>query len=197
MFHKYHSRGHRFGRHPMAEAMAEHMAERFGWSRERGGRGRMGGGRRRTVFDGTELRLVLLKLIWEQPRHGYDLIKDIETKSGGVYAPSPGVVYPTLTLLADMGLVEEQADGTRKRFAITPEGSKHLAENEDAVTAAFERLDALLQESARTDAAPVRRAMHNLHAVLHARLSAENADKAVQLDVAAILDEAAGRIERL
>ena len=59
------------------------------------------------------------------------------------------------------------------------------------------RLDSLAKESARTDSAPVRRAMHNLHAVLHARLSQDGADKAIQLEVAAILDEAAGRIERL
>ncbi len=196
MFHRHHERGHRFGRHHMAEHLASHMAERFGWNREGGPRGGRGGGRRR-MFDSGELKLVLLKLIWEQPRHGYDLIKDIEAKSGGVYAPSAGVIYPTLTLLADMGHVEEQADGSRKRFAITAEGSQFLADNADAVTAAFDRLDSLAKESARTDSAPVRRAMHNLHAVLHARLSQDGADKAIQLEVAAILDEAAGRIERL
>ncbi|WP_447514071.1 PadR family transcriptional regulator, partial [Clostridioides difficile] len=59
------------------------------------------------MFDGTELRLILLKLIEEQPRHGYDLIREIEERSGGAYAPSPGVVYPTLTMLDDMGLIEE------------------------------------------------------------------------------------------
>ena len=196
MFHRHHWRGHRNGRHPMAEAMAEHLAGHFGWSRG-GPRGRAGGGRRRGVFDSSELKLVLLKLIWEQPRHGYDLIRDIEAKSGGVYTPSAGVIYPMLTLLSDMGFVEEQADGARRRFAITPEGSQHLAENDVATTAAFERLDALLTESARTDSAPVRRAMHNLHAVLHARLSQDEAGKPVQLEIAAILDEAAGRIERL
>ncbi len=192
MFHKHHNRGHRFGRHPMAEAMAEHMADRFGWQRG-GGRG---GGRRR-MFDSAELKLVLLKLIWEQPRHGYELIKEIEAKSGGVYAPSAGVIYPTLTLLADMGHVTEQADGSRKRFAITPEGSAFLGDNTEAVTAAFERLETMAKESARTDAAPVRRAMQNLHAVLHGRLSQDGVDKALQFEVAAIIDEAAGRIERL
>ncbi len=195
MHFKHHFRGHRFGRHPMAEAMAEHMAERFA-RRGMGGRGGPGGGRRR-VFDSGELKLVLLSLIAEQPRHGYDLIKAIEERSGGVYAPSPGVVYPTLTLLADMGQVEEQADGSRKRFAITAEGTAALADNAEAVTAALARLDSLAAESARTDAAPVRRAMRNLHAVLHARLSADGIDKTAQLDVAAILDEAAGKIERL
>ena len=61
------------------------------------------------MFEGGELRLVLLKLIADEPRHGYDLIRAIEELTGGEYAPSPGVVYPTLTLLQDMGLIEEAA----------------------------------------------------------------------------------------
>ena len=74
--------------------------------------GRRGRGR---VFDGGELRLVLLQLIAEQPRHGYDLIQAIEEITHGAYAPSPGVVYPTLTMLADMGLIEEaKSEGSRK-----------------------------------------------------------------------------------
>ena len=65
-----------------------------------------GRGRRR-MFESGELRLVLLKLIADEPRHGYDLIRAIEELTGGEYAPSPGVIYPTLTLLQDMGLIEE------------------------------------------------------------------------------------------
>src|SRR6478752_5873653 len=85
-----------------------------------GGEGR---GRRRRMFDGEELRLVLLKLIADQPRHGYDLIRDIEERTGGAYAPSPGVIYPTLTMLDDMGLIEEQkSEGAKKLFAITNAG---------------------------------------------------------------------------
>ena len=77
------------------------------------------------MFDGGELRLVLLKLIAEQPRHGYDLIREIEERTGGAYAPSPGVVYPTLTMLDDMGLIEEQkTEGAKKLFAITDAGTR-------------------------------------------------------------------------
>ncbi|MGB5020145.1 MAG: PadR family transcriptional regulator, partial [Sphingorhabdus sp.] len=82
------------------------------------------GGRRGKLFDGNELRLILLKLIADQPRHGYDLIKAIEELSDGAYAPSPGVVYPTLTMLVDMGLIgEAQSDGAKRSFAITNEGT--------------------------------------------------------------------------
>src|SRR5438270_6358128 len=101
------------------------------------------GGRRhrRRMFGGGELRLVLLKLIADEPRHGYDLIRAIEELTGGEYAPSPGVVYPTLTLLQDMGLIEEAAvKGPRKPFQVTDDGRAHLAEREEEAEALFERL---------------------------------------------------------
>lgn len=158
------------------------------------------GGRRQRVFDGAELRLILLKLIDEQPRHGYDLIREIEARSGGTYAPSPGVVYPTTTLLLDMGLIAEDADDSsaRKRFAITDAGRAHLAERAAEVEAAFARLQALADIGERTDPAPVRRALQNLKAVLHHRLSQDGgASKSVIFDAADLIDEAARKIERL
>jgi len=88
------------------------------------------GRRSRRMFESGELRLVLLKLIADEPRHGYDLIRAIEELTGGEYAPSPGVIYPTLTLLQDMGLIEEAKEkGPRKPFQVTDEGRKHLEEN--------------------------------------------------------------------
>src|SRR6478736_6644821 len=89
----------------------------------------MRGGRSWRMFESGELRLVLLKLIADEPRHGYDLIRAIEEMTGGEYAPSPGVVYPTLTLLQDMGLIEEApGKGPRKPFQVTDEGRKQLEE---------------------------------------------------------------------
>lgn len=159
------------------------------------GRGR-GGGRRQRVFDGGELRLVLLKLIEENPRHGYDLIRAIEELTGGAYAPSPGVVYPTLTLLGEMDLICEQADGARKRFSITAEGSAHLAEHADAVAHLFARLRALGEMRERIDAVPVRRAMQNLRSVLQHRLG-EGLDRERLHAAVELIDEAARKIERL
>lgn len=200
-----HFRHHRHGARweAFANALREQIHE-GGFAGGEGFRGRRGGGRggRGRVLDSAELRLVLLKLIWEEPRHGYELIKAIEGLSGGAYAPSPGMVYPTLTMLADVGEVEEAPDGSRKRFTITEAGSKALHDEADAVTAALARLEDLARINARADAPPVRRAMRNLQTALGARLSrASGEDEAVlhalQLDIAAILDEAAGRIERL
>ena len=101
-FHKHrhgdrHARWHAMrGRHGgfWGGGLGEAFEEGFGGF----GGGRGGGRGRRKMFDGAELRLILLALIGEQPRHGYDLIKAIEERSGGAYAPSPGVVYPTITM---------------------------------------------------------------------------------------------------
>lgn len=156
-----------------------------------------GGGGRRRMFDNGELRLILLHLVAEQPRHGYDLIRAIEELSGGAYAPSPGVVYPTLTLLSDMGQLTEQAgDGSRKAFAITDTGKAQLTEHATAVKALLERLGAAADLRERTDATPVRRAMHNLKSVLMDKL-ADRSDKEMVLKAVALLDEAAQKIERL
>src|SRR4051812_42034610 len=88
-----------------------------GWEGDWGGEFGHGRRGRRRMFESGELRLVLLKLIADEPRHGYDLIRAIEDLTHGSYAPSPGVVYPTLTMLQDMGLIQEAAaEGTRKAF---------------------------------------------------------------------------------
>ena len=150
------------------------------------------------MFDGGELRLVLLKLIEEQPRHGYDLIRDIEERTSGAYAPSPGVIYPTLTMLEDMGLIEEQkAEGAKKLFAITNAGQAHLTEREEEVEALFARLTDIGSRRARTSGGPVMRAMGNLKAVLQQRLSAGEIDSDMIHKVAALIDEAVQKIERL
>ena len=191
----------RFGHHGRHER-GHHCGPRGGWGRGFGGGFGMHpgreGGRGRRMFDGSELRLVLLKLIEEQPRHGYDLIREIEERSGGAYAPSPGVVYPTLTMLDDMELIAEQkADGAKKSFAITEAGTAHLAENAELVEALFARLTQLASMQAQTDGGPIRRAMGNLRTVLMNRVRAEGVEADTLHEVAAILDEAARKIERL
>ncbi|QIG81980.1 helix-turn-helix transcriptional regulator [Sphingosinithalassobacter tenebrarum] len=163
-----------------------------------GGPGGPGGGRgRRKMFDGGELKLLLLKLIAETPRHGYDLIREIEERTEGFYAPSPGVIYPTLTLLAEMGLIEErQCEGAKKQFAATGDGEAHLAEHADEAEALIARLSQLAALKARHRGGPVHRAMGNLKAVLQMQLDDEaNSEKLHE--IADIIDETARRIERL
>lgn len=167
---------------------------RGGWDEPEEGRG----GRRRRVFDAGELRLVLLKLISEQSRHGYELIRAIEELSGGSYVPSPGVVYPTLTMLHEMGQIEEAvAGGARKAFSITPDGTAHLVDRKAEVEALLARLAQLASARERRDGGPIRRAMQNLRAALIYRLDREDGSTETLHRAAAILDEAAQKIERL
>ena len=172
----------------------------FGDGPAGGGRGRRGPRRgRQRMFGSGELRLVLLKLIADEPRHGYDLIRAVEELTFGEYAPSPGVVYPTLTLLQDMGLIEEaKADGPRKAFQITGDGRKHLDEKAGEVEALFERLEDEFEPDERsTGGPPIGRAVGNLMTALRHRIGRDGLDEELLHEIATILDEAAQRIERV
>ncbi len=170
----------------------------FTVSWEVGGDHDRGRGRGRRMFDGGELRLVLLKLIADETRHGYELIRAIEELTGGAYAPSPGIVYPTLSLLDEMGLIAEQrSDDAKKRFAITEAGQAHLAENHAQVAALIARLTELGAHRERTDGAPIRRAMGNLRMAVQGRLGRGDLDDEKLHDVVAMIDELAQKIERL
>ncbi len=137
------------------------------WSRGRGGFGRGGGGGR--IFGPGDLRLMLLSLIAEKPRHGYELIKEIEQKFGGAYSPSPGSIYPTLTLLEEMEQVRASAsDGARKLFEITDQGRAFLEESRATLDGVMARMGlAARHMSGRAWPESVHQAMHTLkHAVL-------------------------------
>jgi DNA-binding PadR family transcriptional regulator len=194
--HDHHDgHGHRHGhRHHFAVGGGRRGFGRGGWGEPEEGRG----GRRRRVFDAGELRLVLLKLIADQPRHGYELIRAIEELSGGFYVPSPGVVYPTLTMLHEMGQIEEATSGgARKAFSVTADGTEHLVARKADVEALFARLVQLATARERTDGGPIRRALQNLRMVLMNRLERDELPAETVHQAAAILDEAAQRIERL
>ena len=107
---------------------------RGGWGRGRGGPG----GR---LLGHGDLKLLLLAMISEKPRHGYDLIRGVGEKFAGAYTPSPGAVYPLLTMLEEQDLIRATAEGTKKLFAITSEGEAFLKENEAAVSGILTRID--------------------------------------------------------
>ena len=97
-----------------------------------GGWGGPGRGRgRRQMFESGEIKFVILRLLKEKPRHGYEVIKALEEKMGGCYTPSPGTVYPTLQLLEDEGYVKGVDVGGKKVYEVTPEGDKYLEEHRD------------------------------------------------------------------
>jgi DNA-binding PadR family transcriptional regulator len=174
----------------------------FGHHMGHHGRGKFGSGggagRRGKRFAGEELRLMVLGLLEEAPQHGYQLIRSFTEKSGEAYSPSPGVLYPLLTLLADMGLVEEVAgEGSRRNFALTEAGKAEVEAKRAELDLAFQRLTAMGEQAGRADPAPVRRAMMNLRTAAMQRMTQDNSDAETGFAIAAILDEAAQRIERL
>jgi DNA-binding PadR family transcriptional regulator len=156
-----------------------------------GHRHHRGGRRRGRLFDYGEFRLLVLAMIAETPRHGYELIKAIEERFGGSYTPSPGVIYPTLSWLEDMGYAAVEAEGGRKSYRITEEGAAFLAENRKAADALLARTG----DATPDVPAPVLRAMENLKLALRLRLKSALDDEAAER-IAAALDTAAQAVER-
>jgi DNA-binding PadR family transcriptional regulator len=156
------------------------------------------GGRRERVFETGALKLVVLHLVGQQPSHGYDLIRVIGELAGGGYAPSPGAIYPTLTLLEDMGLLQTTSqDGGRKQFTITEAGRVHLAEQDGALQRTLGRLAQGKNRADRGRAPELQRAMDNLKTALRLRFnSATPPDQATIQRIAAVIDQAALDIER-
>jgi DNA-binding PadR family transcriptional regulator len=125
---------------------------RFGGRRGRGGpfgrhRGGPFGGRGPRMFDPGALRLVVLGLIAEEPRHGYDIIKALEAKFQGSYSPSPGAIYPMLQMLEEADLVISEAHGNKRLYRITEQGRAYLQENAEELA----RINAQIDEVSAED----------------------------------------------
>ena len=169
----------------------------FDWGDGPGGGGRHRRRDRKRMFEGGELRLVLLKLIADEPRHGYQLIKAVEDLTEGDYAPSPGIVYPTLTMLEDMGHIREQKSKDNKKvFEATDEGRAHLEENEDEIDELFEKLEGHGRTRRHGQRPEIGRAIGNLMTALRNRVASEGWHEELLEEVVDILDDAAQRIER-
>ncbi|HWA23919.1 MAG TPA: PadR family transcriptional regulator [Caulobacterales bacterium] len=182
--------GHRFGRHRGfggGEGGGPPWAHRM-WG---------GGGRRGRMFEQGALRLVILRLLSEKPRHGYEIIKAVEEAFGGGYTPSPGIVYPTLTLLEELGYATVTAqEGGKKLFAITPEGETFLGENAKQADGVFARIHAAREAFGGGPPAPVLRAMENLRMAGRMRLARGDLSEVVISIIVEALDEAARKIEK-
>ncbi len=163
--------------------------ERHGERHGRGGIGRF--------FEHGDLRLVILALIAEKPRHGYEIIKDVEERVGGAYTPSPGVVYPTLTLLEELGHVTVTAStGAKKLHTITDDGTTFLEANRPAVNALLARITEAGKARASADAPPVVRGMENLKLALRLRMGRGPLSEEQVRAIAQALDTAAVAIEQ-
>ncbi|MBS0578357.1 MAG: PadR family transcriptional regulator [Proteobacteria bacterium] len=97
----------------------------------------------------VDLRLVLLMLLADRPSHGYELIRALEERSGGFYSPSPGMVYPALTWLEEVGYASVAAEGAKKLYRITPQGAEYLAQHKAAAEAILSQLEQIAQRLGR------------------------------------------------
>jgi DNA-binding PadR family transcriptional regulator len=150
--HYHHHRGPQDAQGEREYFMGHRHGRRFGHFTAgfMGGMG-MGGrafraGRRLASGD---LQLVLLALLAEQPSHGYELIKALEERSDGFYTPSPGMVYPALTWLEEMGYTSVAAEGAKKLYSITDTGRAYLSENQDAADAMLSQLEQIGRKMGR------------------------------------------------
>ena len=162
-------------------------ARRGGW-RARAGR----------VFEQGDLKYVILRLLAEKPRHGYEIIKELEERFGGAYAPSPGTVYPTLTMLEDLGYARAMPEeGGRKIYEITDEGRKHLEEHSATVDDIFERIARFVEGFFDAPMSELKRSMAGLGRATFFVASRSPNDRERLSRISEILKRAASEIEAL
>jgi len=170
-----------------------HFGRGFGGGRREH---RHGGGRER-MFDAGDVKVVILKLLSEQPSYGYQLIKTMEERLAGGYTPSPGVIYPTLTMLEEEGLAKSAMENDKKIYSVTPEGMQYLEENKRRVEALFERLEEAGQGFRRGRSPEIMKAFHNLRGAVVSRVTRQSVTPEQIAKIAEAINAAAKAIEEL
>jgi DNA-binding PadR family transcriptional regulator len=160
-----------------------HGRHRFG--REFGGR----------LFDSGELRFVILSYIAEKPAHGYEIMKGIAEQMGGAYAPSAGVIYPTLSQLEDEGLATVVANGGKKLYSITDAGRRELEANRERIESLLGRIRQMGEAFGSGRTPQIMRAIHNFKLALKLRFGQGGLTPEQITKIAAIIDAAARDVE--
>jgi DNA-binding PadR family transcriptional regulator len=199
MFDQEEFENRRGGRHHGFHHGAERNHGRHGgfggpMGHERG----FGGGGRERHFDNGELRFVILQLIADKPSYGYEIIKAIEERLSGAYAPSPGVVYPTLTMLEEEGYATvSSTEGSKKLYAATERGVEYLKENKVVTKAIFGRMEHAGKIFGRGRSPQIMRAIMNLRYALKIRTERGNLSPEQTRKVAEAIDAAARVIDEV
>ena len=161
------------------------------------GRGFGRGGRER-LFDAGDIKLVILKLLSEQPSYGYQLMKTMEERLAGGYTPSAGVIYPTLTMLEEEGLISASAsEGSRKVYSVTAQGLEFMEAHKQRIGELFMRLEDAREEFRRGRSPELMKAFMNLRGAIGARLMRGNATPEQIQKLAEIVNQAAKGIDEL
>ncbi|CAG9407821.1 helix-turn-helix transcriptional regulator [Providencia alcalifaciens] len=193
---------HGEGRHGRGRGEGCHGEGRHGRGRGEGchGEGRRGRGKGlRRLFDHGDLHIMVLSLVAKKPSYGYEIIKDIQEASNGLYVPSPGVIYPTLTLLEEQGFLESQiVERNRKSFSITPEGAEHLAQNKETeavITRKLAKARELQQGSNLSE--DIEMAVSRFKALLRHKMVLKQLNEEQTHQIAAIINDAVKQIEEV
>lgn len=153
--------------------------------------------RREKLFDAHDIRLLILHFLSGSAAHGYELIKTIEAQAQGEYVPSPGIVYPNLTLLEEMGAIcPAEGTGGKKIWTLTPEGEASLGKQREEAARVLNRLESLAVLGETRRIPEMQRAIHNFKVALNTRLGKRDLDKRTIEHIIDILDQAAKDIER-
>lgn len=166
----------------------------WGFQGHRGPRGPRGP-RRRQMFESGEVKFVILRLLKEKPRHGYEVIKALEERMGGVYTPSAGTVYPTLQLLEDEGYVRAVETDGKKVYHVTPEGEHYLEEHRDLLDEIIDRVKETVRDFTGGGIGEVQSAFAHLAGTTFKRAWRRGPDDPALHRVAEILRRAADEIE--
>ena len=173
----------------------EDFLDEFWGGRPRRSRARGAGGR---MFGQGDLKLVILRLLAEKPRHGYEIIRELEERSGGTYSPSPGTVYPTLVLLEDMGFARATPEESGKKiYSITDEGRAHLEQHGGTVDDIFERMAKVVEGFFDAPMGEVHAAFRRAGKAAYGTATRNVRDDDMLRRIGEILDRAAREIEAL
>jgi DNA-binding PadR family transcriptional regulator len=199
MFEQEEFENRRGGRHHGFHHGAErHHGRHGGFGGPMGHDRGFGGGGRERHFDNGELRFVILQLIADKPSYGYEIIKAIEERLSGAYAPSPGVVYPTLTMLEEEGYATvSSTEGSKKLYAATERGVEYLKENKVVTKAIFGRMEHAGKVFGRGRSPQIMRAIMNLRYALKIRTERGNLSPEQTRKVAEAIDAAARVIDEV
>jgi DNA-binding PadR family transcriptional regulator len=168
------------------------------FDRHFGGRGHGGfGGGRERLFDAGDVKLVILKLLSEQPSYGYQLIKTMEERLSGGYTPSAGVIYPTLTMLEEEGLATSSPENNKKVYSVTPEGMEYLQTNNPRLEALFERLEETGRGFRRGRSPEIMKAFMKLRSAVEARVFRDSVTPAQIRKISEAIHAAAKAIDEI
>jgi DNA-binding PadR family transcriptional regulator len=148
------------------------------------------------MFESGEVKFVILRLLKEKPRHGYEVIRALEEKFGGLYTPSAGTVYPTLQLLEDEGYVRAVEEEGKKVYHVTDEGARYLEEHRDVLEEIIDRVRETVREFTGGGSGEVHQAFAHLAGVTFKRAWRRGPDDPALTRVAEILRKAADDIEQ-